>query len=106
MSAVEEYRREVASRGLPPVTNDGSILALVDAAIAEMEVEIAGSERRRLRAVADREGALVAKIKAEAESVSLLQALAHYADEQHDVNLRAHVAAALKEARGGSETRE
>jgi len=45
--------------------------------------------------------ATLAKMQAEAERDALLGALAHYADEHHDMNLRAHVAAALKSARKG-----
>jgi len=39
MSAVEEYRKECASRGLWPVPEDGSLLCIADAAIAALEAE-------------------------------------------------------------------
>ena len=40
MSAVDEYRKECASRGLWPVPEDGSLLCIADAAIAELEAEL------------------------------------------------------------------
>ena len=36
MSAVQDYRKECASRGLWPVPEDGSLLCIADAAIAEL----------------------------------------------------------------------
>ena len=41
MSALADYRKECASRGLWPVPEDGSLLCIADAALAELEAELA-----------------------------------------------------------------